>query len=77
MLGEPEYSGNDGKDKVNFEWEIEANEGDLCTVYDWKEYRSLDENETIEWHIGGTNKMITEHTKSEVMKSIRRYLQDI
>lgn len=77
VLGEPEYSGNDGEDKVNFEWEMETDGGDVFTVYDWKEYRTLDKNETIEWHIGGHNKMITEQAANEVMKSIVRYLQDI
>ena len=36
VLGEPEYSGNDGEGKINFEWEMETDSGDVFTVYDWK-----------------------------------------
>ena len=55
VMGEPDYSPNDGEDKVNFEWEMETEDGDIFTVYDWKEYRSIGLDEQIEWHIGGIN----------------------
>lgn len=67
ILGEPYYSGNDGEDKVNFEWNMETDEGDIFTVYDWKEYRPLNENEMIEWHIGGKNRNITEQAAREII----------
>lgn len=51
-LGEPQFSDNYGNDKVNFEWIMETNEGEVFTIYDWKEYRVLEEDEIIEWHIG-------------------------
>ena len=73
ILGEPSYSGNDGEDKVNFEWEMETNDGDVFTVYDWKEYRSISEGENIEWHIGGHNKIITEQAKKEIMSVFQLY----
>jgi hypothetical protein len=66
-LGKPNYVSNDGRDKVNFEWKMETNEGDVFTIYDWKEYRSLNENEIIEWHIGGKNRNITEQAAREIM----------
>jgi hypothetical protein len=53
ILGEPICEQNDGEDKVNFEWEMETEDGTVFTVYDWKEYRRLKENESIEWHVGG------------------------
>jgi hypothetical protein len=70
ILGEPHYSGNDGNDKTNFEWQMETDNGDVFTVYDWKEYRPLNENEIIEWHIGGINKNITETAVREIMDAI-------
>ena len=71
VLGEPEYSGNDGKGKINFEWEMETDSGDVFTVYDWKEYRSIKTPYvTIEWHIGGMSKQITEQAKREIMETI-------
>ena len=66
ILGEPVYSGNDGEDKVNFEWVMETDNGDLFTVYDWKEYKVLDEDEIIEWHIGGDNGSVTDEALNEI-----------
>jgi hypothetical protein len=68
ILGEPINESNDGSDKVNFEWEMETDDGYAFTVYDWKEYRPLDEYEIIEWHIGGYNGRITEQAKKEIIK---------
>jgi len=69
-LGEPDDERNDGQDKVNFEWDMETSNGDVFTVYDWKEYRSLSESEDIEWHIGGKSKKITEQVKQEIELSL-------
>lgn len=66
ILGEPMYDGNDGEDKVNFEWEMETEDGDVFTVYDWKEYRPISKNEIIEWHIGGKSWLVTEKAKEEI-----------
>ena len=63
VMGEPDYSGNDGEDKVNYEWEMETQDGEVFTVYDWKEYRSIRPDEQIEWHIGG-------HTSEETYKAL-------
>lgn len=65
-LGEPQYSGNDGTDKVNFEWECETEEGDVFTIYDWKEYREIDETEEIQFHIGGMSERVTKVAVSEL-----------
>lgn len=51
-IGEPQYSGNDGRDKVNYEWTCELPTGEVYTIYDWKYYRPLKDDEMIEWHIG-------------------------
>ena len=72
VLGEPDCDINDGEDKVNFEWDMETSNGDVFTVYDWKEYRSLNENEMIEWHIGGMSKAITEQAKREIREAIAK-----
>ena len=72
VLGEPVNECNDGQDKVNFDWEMETNTGDVFTVYDWKEYRILNENEIIEWHIGGNSRGITEQAKREIRDAIAK-----
>ena len=66
ILGEPGYENNTGEDKVNFEWVCETDSGDVFAIYDWKKYRKLDENEYIEWNIGGHNKNATYKAKIEL-----------
>lgn len=70
VLGEPYYSGNDGTDKTNYDWDMETDDGEVFTVYDWKEYRPLDKHETIEWHIGGMSKRITDKAAREIETAI-------
>ena len=71
ILGEPVFCDNDGSDKVNFEWNLETDNGDVFTVYDWKEYRSIDADEPIEWHIGGMSKHITDQAKKEIETALQ------
>lgn len=66
IMGKPLYISNDGEDKVNYEWVMETNDGDVFTVYDWKEYKVLDEHEIIDFHIGGHSKAVTEQAKNEL-----------
>ena len=71
-LGEPTWGSNDGKDKVNFEWVRETDDGSVFTVYDYKEYRKLKLNEIIEWHIGGKNGRDTEQGKKEILEALAK-----
>jgi hypothetical protein len=50
VLGQPKFESNDGQDKVNFDWIMETEDGEPFTVYDWKEYRPLPEDEVIDVH---------------------------
>jgi len=59
-LGKPVHGDNNGSDKINFEWKMELEDGTLFTVYDYKEYRKLDLDELIEFHIGGFDVFDTE-----------------
>lgn len=70
ILGKPNYDINCGTDKVNFDWYMETEDGDVFTIYDWKKYRSISEDEIIEWHIGGLNKSATDKAKEEITKCI-------
>lgn len=51
-IGAPVMQANTGTNKVNFMWVCELEDGNVFTIYDWKEYRSIDENDTIEFNIG-------------------------
>jgi hypothetical protein len=66
ILGLPVYDKNDGEDKVNFEWVMETKDGDVFTVYDWKEYRELKETDIVGWHIGGHNAQVTAQANEEL-----------
>ena len=51
-FGDPTMDSNWGDDKVNFEWEMETEDGEVFTIYDWKYYRPLKLDEYVIWHIG-------------------------
>ena len=72
ILGEPECEQNDGEDKVNFEWTMETEDGTVFTVYDWKEYRRLKENEMIRWHVGGESEMDTRKALPEIRQALNK-----
>ena len=74
VFGEPTVHDNTGEDKVNFEWDMETEDGDVFTIYDWKEYRKLDLDETIEFHIGSFSKSISNIAQEEVEKALNTYV---
>jgi hypothetical protein len=49
---------------------MENSDGWVFTIYDWKEYRSLSENEIIEWHVGGHNGQITKQAVNEIADAL-------
>ena len=65
-LGAKYYDQNDGKDKTNFDFEFLTDEGDVFTVYDWKEYRPLGMDEWTEFHIGAIDKRISDQGAYEL-----------
>lgn len=42
--------------KVQYEWSLIYNNEIPFTLYDWKEYREIEPDELIEFHIGARNK---------------------
>jgi len=46
---------NNGEDKVNFDFGFKTPEGMHFYVYDWKEYRTIGLDESIEFHIGANS----------------------
>ena len=68
-IGEPQYdAGRDdcGFDKIT-EWTCETKDGDVFTIYDWKEDRLFDEDDIIEFHIGGHSEEITKRALEELL----------
>jgi hypothetical protein len=75
VFGKPTIQDNTGSDKVNFEWDMETDEGDVFCIYDWKEYRKLDLNEQIEWHIGSRSRSISNTAQYEVLRELGNYVE--
>ena len=72
VLGEPHWVDNTGEDKVNFDFVFETEEGDVFSIYDWKEYRVLDLDEAIEWHIGAYSKSVSNVALEEVLNQLNK-----
>jgi hypothetical protein len=70
ICGEPYSEQNDGSDKVNFDWIMETEDGEVFTIYDWKEYRTLSETEIIEWHVGGHSGSTTSQAVNEIATAL-------
>ena len=69
LLGKPNYQ-DSFEDKTQNEWVCETEEGEVFTIYDWKEYRVYGDDELIEWHIGGYSKAITGQAQMEIEKCL-------
>ena len=69
-FGEPSDDSNTGEDKVNFEWDMETEEGEVFTIYDWKEYRMIDVDEYVIWHIGAKDKSTSNTAEDEILKKL-------
>jgi hypothetical protein len=71
VLGIPQHLHNDGRDKVNMDWTCETKDGTVFTIYDWKEYRPIGMDETIEFHIGGFSRGDTEKALKELKEMVK------
>lgn len=71
-IGKPQYWDNTGEDKTNLEWDCQTRSGKVFTIYDWKEYRVIDLDEEIEWHIGGFSYTDTDAACDELLEQIQQ-----
>jgi len=69
VCGEPQYDGS-GDDKVQYEWDMETEDGRVFTIYDWKEYRYFRNDEVIKWHIGAHDGYTAACGQSELEEAI-------
>lgn len=77
ILGEPDWDSNDGADKVNMEWYRQMPDGNVFTVYDYKEYRVLHPNEQVEWHIGGHDRFSTHLAKQLLSEALQEAADEL
>ena len=69
-FGEPDDK-NTGEDRVNFVWDMETEDGEVFTIYDWKEYRVLKSDEIVTWHIGAKSKSDSNVAERELLKALK------
>jgi len=69
-LGAEYYDSNDGNDKCNFDFEFETSKGDVFTIYDWKKYRVLEEDEKVIFNIGAADRSISQTAAQELKLTI-------
>ena len=74
VFGEPDYEDNTGNDKVNFEWVMETEDGEVFAIYDYKYYRELDLTEQIEWNIGSHSRDISGEAQYEIVRELGNYV---
>ena len=61
---------NTGQEKCNYNFKLELSDGDLFTIYDWKEYRPIADDEFITFHIGGFSAEITEKARMVLLDTL-------
>lgn len=66
ILGKADYVDNTGDEKVNFEWDMETEKGDVFTIYSWKEYIPIEVTDVITWHIGAKNSFVSREAEDEI-----------
>ena len=69
-FGDPTIVDNTGEDKTNYEWDMETNEGEVFTIYDWKEGRPIGKDEFVTWHIGAKSKSVSNDAEREILKAL-------
>lgn len=69
-FGDPTIVDNTGDDKVNYEWDMETDEGEVFAIYDWKYYRPLRSDEIVTWNIGAMSKSVSNDAERELRKAL-------
>ena len=70
ICGEP--STNNGDDKVRYCWDMETEDGEPFSIYDWRDIiiRKLDE--PITWHIGSFNYLAADNARFEINQALQQ-----
>ena len=69
ILGDPQHECNTGEDKTNIDYICELEDGTVFTIYDWKMYRQIGEDEILRFHIGTLNELDAFKVKIQLHKN--------
>lgn len=61
----------DGDGKTNREWNLETNDGNVFTIYDYKAYRKIKLSEVYPYHIGAMDESIAAKAKREIKNDLK------
>jgi hypothetical protein len=68
--------GESGDGKCQMSFILETEDGDVFTIYDWKEYRMLGSDEVVQFHIGARSRAVSVVALKEVMQMIKVLSQE-
>lgn len=71
VFGPPRYE-DTIEEKVQAEWVFETDEGEVFTIYDWKEYRSYGLTEPILWHVGAHTRVASHRALQEIEDALQK-----
>lgn len=58
-------------DKVQYEWELQLEDGTCFTLYDWKNTRRIEPKTMVSWHIGHQHSKDAQRIKQAITSHIR------
>lgn len=64
------------EEKVQYEWERETDQGDVFTIYDWKEYAQHSAAARLVWHIGAQSAAAGECALRETESALSALLSE-
>jgi hypothetical protein len=77
ICGKPQPSSDDFK--VRYCWDMETEDGDVFTIYDWRDLFIRDLDEPITWHIGSFDYLAADTARHELTQALKqlRYANQI
>ncbi len=75
VCGTPQYFF--GNSKVRHCWDMETEDGDVFTIYDWKQPHNIDSDEPITWSIGSLNYLAADTARSEINQALKQIRNEI
>lgn len=61
-----------GDDKVRYCWDMETEDGEVFTVYDWKDKIIKKSDEPIAWHIGSFTYLAADNARFEINQALQQ-----
>lgn len=70
ICGQPSMA--DGDEKVRYCWDMETEDGEVFTIYDWRDIIIRKSDEPINWHIGSFNYLAADNARFELTEALNQ-----